>query len=895
MRADNRPSGSPQTDAPEQPDLALWAKWLDDGKVLHPVAAHLLDTAAAAEALIDQWLPHATFTGLARLAKLSPDDTRTLVVRVAGTHDLGKLNPHFQGQRGHNDFKSHLTRLVEAGYESLPVGRWDAISVAKAGRHEELTDLMQRPDLAVPCVAGLVGAGHHGSWNRVLDEHTDPADELDLEAVEWIAALRPGAGTRWSDQVEAHIRLIDQLVTNDPGVDCQVRAMPILASLVSLADWLASDEATVRDANQHPAIQSGSWAQYLADRRDFFAERVVDVLGRPHKPRSFEDAFGFKPTRPVQQATVVERPEPGLTIVMVPPGEGKTEAALGHWMLNHGSDTTTGLLFALPTMATTDAMFDRIRAMFEHTDRTGGVLAHGRAILNAFYDPPGADMQVATNDPAGGLTANRWFTGRHRALLAPVTVATVDQLLVGALRHRYNFMRFLGAAGKTVILDEVHAYDTRMTVLTERFLGWAGAMGTDVVLLSATLPASRLTRFVNAYRAGMATATDSPAPTDEITPHYPGVVRVDSTGVTTTPVETTRAVTVTVTTTPAEPDNVATTITQLVHDTLAEHPTAKVGVIVNTVGRAQQVAQTVNARWLLHSRFPASVRADRTAAAIDAFGKTSAPGVDVLVGTQVIEMSVDVDFDVLITELCPAPSLVQRIGRVWRHDLTGRPRQRPSALSGPVCHIVDVPDGGENTYLPYTRAEITKTRAALHALDGQLRIPDAVQVFVDDAEVSYDDIAADPSMDSFTRHLVNEGAHHARAEMQAVPAPNEIRRIKHLEQVSAALLIEEDTRATRITSDAVTIIPVTAEPVPGCWTGPIPVTPTTDELRDLLGCTIPLSYGAAQRILAALDDTSPTGAVRRTGSEHALLRDLVIVDLDHTDLVTYNPTLGLLV
>ena len=212
-------------------------------------------------------------------------------------------------------------------------------------------------------------------------------------------------------------------------------------------------------------------------------------------------------------------------------GEGKTEAAVylaDRWAASSGQD---GHYFALPTQATSNQMFGRIREYLQ--DRYEGTqvqlqLLHGHASLssefaalrqinNLVFAPgyPGVD------DDSDELTvvASEWFTHRKRGLLAPFGVGTIDQALLAALQTKHVFVRLFGLAYKTVIVDEVHAYDAYMTTLLERLLEWLAALGSSVVLLSATLPKARREQLLAAYARGLGKEPEGTAPRAE----YPRV------------------------------------------------------------------------------------------------------------------------------------------------------------------------------------------------------------------------------------------------------------------------------------------------------------------------------------------------------------------------------------
>lgn len=195
-------------------------------------------------------------------------------------------------------------------------------------------------------------------------------------------------------------------------------------------------------------------------------------------------------------------------------GEGKTEAAMylaDYWSGNLGQQ---GHYFALPTQATSDQMFARVRQFLTRRYGSGLVnlqLLHGHASLSAEFEAlrQRGDqvllpcIGVTEEAKREGVIAAEWFTHRKRGLLAPFGVGTIDQALLAVLQTRHVFVRLFGLSHKTVILDEVHAYDAYMTTLLERLLEWLASLGTSVVLLSATLPRKRRHALLDAYSKGL--------------------------------------------------------------------------------------------------------------------------------------------------------------------------------------------------------------------------------------------------------------------------------------------------------------------------------------------------------------------------------------------------------
>jgi CRISPR-associated endonuclease/helicase Cas3 len=861
----------------------LWGKWGDNGTDRYELLAHLLDTAAAMDAIISQWLPR---TLLGRLSELVGADAAHVLRSAAALHDIAKATPYFQGQLlspRAESFGQHVDELRQAGFIFPDPHSTSGEERRLLARHEIGAAALLTGDLTLdtgPAGVAHIVAGHHGRWH-IPGEHS--IYEHPGVCRYYRELTTEGA---WADAI-ADLR---DILTVTTGADstltvAQPAVVAILTPLVCLADWLASEHTNLNRGRLHLDKLRDDPGAFHQARLAEFTKSVPRLLGAPHKPKgTFREVFGFAPTRPVQHALVTEH-EPRLTIAMVPMGEGKTEAALGSWLASAGE--RQGLFFALPTMSTADAMFSRVQAMFETVESDVlGTLSHGRAILNSFYAPVPEDTRVVTQERDGGLVPGDWFTGRHRALLAPVAVGTVDQLLSGVLRHRYGFMRIAAAAGKTVVLDEVHSYDPYMSELVCRLLEWLGWLHTDVVLLSATLPKRRLERYVNAYAKGRGVAVS-----DLEQVPYPAIVTVGEQG--TTVLDLTEELSGREATIELEyrlGGDMITSAEAEVRRLRNLYPEAKVGVIVNTVRAAQDLAsRTVDlCPMLLHSRLPASERARRVDEAIHQFGKHADPGAGLLIATQVVEQSIDVDFDVLVSELCPAASLLQRMGRTWRH-----PRDRPVGLGSATCIILAPTSLGQSpmAFLPYSAAEIHATWE--RALDGGARttvaIPGDVQSLVDVADVGFEDLAGERRA-LVERHLV-AGATMVNAALGAlIPTPEQINRdLRRLSAMTSGDLGNEETATRWSALPSVVVLPTSATN-PAAWNGPLPPRPTRNQVVDLLGHTIPVSGSLAGRLLAL----AQTENTVQTGTwDHRLLHDLLVVDLDGSPWLVLDAELGL--
>ena len=350
------------------------------------------------------------------------------------------------------------------------------------------------------------------------------------------------------------------------------------------------------------------------------------------------------------------------------------------------------------------------------------------------------------------IVASEWFTYRKRGLLSPFGVGTIDQVLLAILQAKHMFVRLFGLSHKTIIIDEVHAYDTYMTTLLERLLEWLAALGSSVVLLSATLPRSQKDALLNAYLRGLG-AQDKQPRFDAAYPRISwvsGNAELDSRTVSVSPRGTKEArLEWTVGSLPAQAGS-PFPLGERLAQALTKGGCA--AVICNTVHRAQEVYRALEPYFsgtaedgqpeldLLHAQYTFQARDEREKRSLTRFGKpgesTSRPNKAVLVATQVIEQSLDLDFDVMVSDMAPADLLLQRLGRLHRHE-----RPRPNALEWPqllVCQPEmegDVPRFDPGTTAVYDSHILLRSWLTLRGR-ATIQVPDDVESIIADV---YDD------------------------------------------------------------------------------------------------------------------------------------------------------------
>lgn len=707
---------------------------------------HLMDASMVADHLFDQ-LPVLIQHDITDSLGFGLDGARSVVTFLAGIHDVGKAYFGFSRQVLHGDvpmpelvermetqgFRFPSLRPKHKVFHHSTVGD---VEIAKylSGLVEDGHGVPRRVD----SFASVAGA-HHGSGPERAAVSACKQHLLSYEANCPLWGEARGeilAGMVHALDIEEQLpKWVEQWT---PGA-----TLMLIEGLIIQADWIASDtDLFPLDADELST----------RDRVDEAFERLTlppawTPLDPPQEAFSdmgtrFPALASAQPIAPNALQSAVLRAahamqEPSLMVVEAPMGGGKTEAALLAAEVLDAKFGGGGVFFGLPTMATANPMFSRVAAWLEQVPVTAPaaiVLSHSKAGLND--DFRGLRQQVHSGTRLSGVTVDSWFLQRKRGILANAVVATIDQYLFMGLRAKHVVLRHLGLAGKVVILDEVHAADSYMRVYLNQVLTWLGAYGTPVVMLSATLPPATRQEFVDAYLRGRnGRASSEPALVTDAA--YPLITTVGSSIQSYQVPPSGESTTVQLAQLAVESDG---SVTDLLGDKLADGGVA--GVIVNTVRRAQELydecveafgADTVR---LLHSRFLAPDRARKEKELVGLLGRdgTNRPQKLIVVGTQVLEQSLDIDFDLLITDLAPIDLVLQRMGRLHRHR-----RERPYGLTKASCFVMGTgtwdgakpPEVDRASAHIYGRAALLRAAAVLRDLPkGEVVLPRAIPTLV---------------------------------------------------------------------------------------------------------------------------------------------------------------------
>lgn len=746
----------------------IWGKLSHDGtNSWLPLHVHLSDAGEVVKLLWDHWLPMHTkqiiaggiesYSGKSE-AKLAY--AKKIAVFMALAHDIGKASPIFQQKAqkvGLGDFVEEL--------RSYGLIMPSKIAPQNKFTHAIISEKILEKAGLDRSYAVVVG-GHHGkppNDARDIDKAEERSETTGINSQTWMVVQKE----------LLQFALEGSCLKELPKGFLSLTAQFILNGLIIMADWIASGE--------YFSLISRDWG-YGAETSEIRAQKAWQQLNMPTfgefsddclNENLYESRFGIVQPRPMQLSALKiasEVSEPGIMVVEAPMGEGKTEAALAASEILACRYGLSGCYFALPTQATSDGMFKRIENWIENLHKDGKssiFLAHGKAGFNKDYEGIKVRSNIYKYEELEGrekadqeaVIINDWTQGRKKGLLADFVVGTIDQILMCGLKQKHLALRHLGIVNKVVIIDECHAYDAYMNSYLDLVLKWLGAYHVPVVVLSATLPAKRRIALINAYKNSWAEPGNEkksmlallckkedlesvPEKSNQcFVGEYPLISYTDGHDI--KQVE------------PAKSGR-KQKIKMCVLDeaklidrlNIMLAGGGCVGIIRNTVRAAQDTAELLAKEFgsenieLLHSRFIACDRVQKEGivrsllGAPDIVAEQKRPQKLIVIGTQVMEQSLDVDFDVLFTDICPMDLLLQRMGRLHRHN---RKQLRPVNLQEPTCFVMGI--AGEHDFekgseIVYGKYLLLKTKAFLQEY---ILLPDDIPKLVEKAyDESYD-------------------------------------------------------------------------------------------------------------------------------------------------------------
>lgn len=574
---------------------------------------------------------------------------------IAASHDIGKVSPTFQ--RKIHEALSQKDNVLLSGLKDF-----DPEIEKQWGGHAGVSQLTVETLGVGSCIPKILGQ-HHG-YSPNLSTYRAKDDVF--------------GGTQWLFQRTALVSQLKELLHTDfPIVENPLKSR-VLSGLTTVSDWVGSGSIFL-DPND------SDWKYKVKDALD----QAGFILPEIKTGLNFSDIFGFDP-REHQVLFFEAASRHGVYILEAPMGSGKTEAALfaAYRMMEKGQ--ATGLYFALPTQLTSDRIHARVdnflkKVLSSNSPHKKALLLHGNAWLR--------ETEMGEEGNPGGS----WFNQRKRGILAPFAVGTIDQALMAVLNVKHGFVRTFGLAGKVVILDEVHSYDSFTGTILDALIKDLRDLRCTVILLSATLTKERRSFLIGAESQKEA---------------YPLIIAQPVSG---------NLVEIV----PEPETDVVVAIAHRDMDESIEEALSRaeggqqVLWIENTVGDAQDLFRRISSRGkesgiacgLLHSRFTKEDRSGIEKEWVRFYGKENREERSrqgrILVGTQILEQSLDIDADFLVTRIAPTDMLLQRLGRLWRHRDVGRPdsaRREAWILSPDLDSVIASPEGFGKTakvYAPY--------------------------------------------------------------------------------------------------------------------------------------------------------------------------------------------------
>ncbi|MEH0400670.1 CRISPR-associated endonuclease Cas3'' [[Kitasatospora] papulosa] len=815
-------------------DLHPWGKFDGATRMVYSLLFHLIDVGAVAGVLWDRFLTRSQREVISAGLGMSQERARAVVSFLASMHDIGKLIPYFQSLEPVARMRLGEDLLADAG-------RVVEVPHARASMHAGLRLLgelgfeLGGNDSPAVRAAQCLG-GHHG---RFL--------QLDVDGAASAHRVRATlGGPVWHGLRRRYTRLLWHLFGVDDAPErVSVEAAVLITGLTMVADRVASQRRYWVPNAHTPSF--GAAEHHSHARRQ--AEEETERLGLARFPLDrvpFTTAHpGLVEPNALQASVIQELPHlvagrgSGIAVVTDAMGAGKSVTALEMARIFNEHCGTQGVMWLLPSTAAADQAYEVLdRYVRAHRPEYAPVtLVHHHSDLNESYtqqrlspedtsvldgppDGPFADDQdglVADDETEYGPAAagpDRWLRGRDNALLAQYTVTTIDQAQMAVLPVRHSALRMLALSGRTIVVDEAHATDAFSQLQLMRLLHWLGALNSPVVLLSATMPASTTTELVRAYLSGAGRTGLHGVP---FAPGYPGWLFADAaTGTAHLMPEAAqdrqRAAqrrTARIRTRPVTYRRLGQTGRSVdagerlavIAETLQPvvHHGGCAAVVCATVADAQDTYAYLRSIWtgpahdlvLVHSRVGERRRQNALADVRRELGPAGPrPLRRVVVTTSLLDMSLDIDVDVMVSDLASAARLLQRLGRLGRFTRrwAGQSR-RPVWWDGDnspaltVLHPVNsrgatsLPPGWGTIEPPVTLHETARLLPQLEKKP--LVVPDDVQALVEQV------------------HGVTSGFAAESARLQRMAAAHR-GRISRLQQLSALHLVPPPKRVSSL-------------------------------------------------------------------------------------------------
>lgn len=696
------------------PEKQTWEKVL--GKSIpfeYPLIRHLLDTAACADTIIEEVLSTQQLEILKKDLKVdSINELKKFITFIAGMHDIGKAHPEWQYNTlnlssDHHSLNNFLTipeeinKDAEKWRHDINSGVFFNLNTSIENKH-------------IKSLFSEISASHHGNFETfdVVSDHTlYPIDS------KWLNVQKNIENTIL-EVLNIDKNFFEHYVYGRK--DNFVKSKILITGIVVLADWVASSSNFMEITEEQ-----NSYEEYYEDARNK-ADQYLYSLGvsKPmwKKNLQWNDIFpNISQPNDFQQSMIDKQDlfkTNGLTLINAPMGIGKTEASLYLAAINGSSTENSGIWVNLPTQATANALFDRavdIHDKVFSSKENSVALLHSNASLNeAMEKQIHKNYKKYTNDilqnqnisiddsdsnspenNKSSVFVSDFLVEQKTGGMSSIAISTIDQLIISALPLKHNMLRWLAISGKTIILDEIHDFDSYTFSIIKKFVAWAGSLELNIILMSASLSETSQKELLEAYAGMDKKQIDGVIPSDGIpSPSWVHVkknnLKREILSYKSEYIEPQKYVNYTL-----NFEYVQTPLTKI-QDIIQNNPNANTLVVAHTVDQAISFYREIKEKYngeviLLHSRMTERQKQKVLAKILKYSGK---PGENthrkahVLVSTQIVQQSMDIDYDVMVSILSPMPEFLQRIGRVYRHD-QGENRESKYNNNPQIYIIVD--------------------------------------------------------------------------------------------------------------------------------------------------------------------------------------------------------------
>lgn len=727
-------------------DQVVWAK----STPYKSLRCHLRETAIVSQVIFDKCGYAKTLAWAARAMHISINQLRSLISYLCAVHDIGKTHPVFSDQEKCKSAYDYFEKHLDMKYPFPAIGYRHEL-----GSKWILTRIWNQNKLfgedTISDFSSVIALHHQGKEGRQKFKFTMKDDGTTFAAAQWIA---------WQNTIEAEMRerFHPPTISDEQFLRRDSVCMAILGIII-LSDWIASSKI-YKDTNGTETDEELSKiaAKFLDDNKmvENLTEKNVTKFADLWKPMT---EGRLRPMQAALEKYLSEKDTmPIMLMLEAPMGEGKTEAALFAAFLLMKYWDKTGFYDALPTAGTSNQMIDRINEMLKQNGLTDAELLHSMAWMKE--DNMDEDSE-----------AIKWFSSSRMGLFSNAAVGTIDQAMMAVLRTKYGVLRLTGLENKVLIIDEIHSYDAYMSTIIDRLLEWCREMQIPVIMLSATLPVKKKEKLLSIYQRNDKKVVACKKAYPLITAAYQDG-RIDQVPVDGSHQKQRYAMkTVPCLSDPARTAKLALSKIQ---------KGGNVCVIMNTIKDARAVYEEVKKLnetlgdkmflILFHSRYTAGRRAEIEDLCIEMYEPKSKtrPKRSIVIATQVLEQSINVDFDYVISAIAPIDLLLQRAGREARSKETMRPIGYKE-----IEFIILIPRDNESyggTEYVYYKALLDRTKEILNTIN-HISVPLDIPEFVN--RVYTDEI--DPKeLDNFMNMTFSNQLAEGQAEQIELRAPSDI-------------------------------------------------------------------------------------------------------------------------